>query len=167
LPPVDGAGFKGLCEAMYGARDAGQAWPAAPKGEQKFCSLGVGAAKPADMTGDDYAWALRKSLTFACKGKREVIYEVLRRLRDCDGRTRTLRMRPAPERVGACRVEIAETGENFDVGPPLIADLVDWRANMPWYERVLVTLFAPRELPMVMDGLIACGAGDGTDEGKQ
>lgn len=107
------------------------------------------------MSADDYAWALRKSLTFACKGKRLVLYEIMRRLADCDGASRTLQMTPAEG--GACRVRFAETGEGFEIAPPLLADLVDWRQNMPWYESVLVKLFAPRELPMVMDGLIACG----------
>jgi hypothetical protein len=41
----------------------------------------------------------------------------------------------------------------------LIDDLVDWRDDMPWYEAVLVRLFAPRELPIIIEGLIACGAG--------
>lgn len=140
---------------MYGARDAGTDWPSAPKGEGRFCTIGTGTTRTTEMTADDYAWALRKSLTFACKGKREVLYEVMRRLRDCDGTSRTLQMTPA--HAGACRVRFAETGENFEIAPPLIDDLIDWRENMPWYERVLVNLFAPSELPMVMDGLIACG----------
>ncbi len=107
------------------------------------------------MSVDDFAWTLRKSLTFACKGKREVIYEVVRRLRDCGGGVRTLEMVPA-ETTGACRVSFLETSEAFTVSAPLIADLIDWRDTMPWYERILVNLFAPRELPMVMDGLIGC-----------
>lgn len=156
FPPVGAPGFKEVCVAMYDARAAGADWPSAPKGDGRFCTIGTGGARATAMTADDYTWALRKSLTFACKGKREVLYEVMRRLRDCDGTSRTLQMIPA--KGGACRVRFAETGESFEIAPPLIGDLVDWRENMPWYERVLVDLFAPGELPMVMDGLIACGA---------
>lgn len=108
------------------------------------------------MTADDYAWTLRKSLTFACKGKREVVYELVRRLKGCNGGTRTLELTPA-ETEGACRVAFEETAESFIAGEPLIADLIEWRENMPWFERILVDLFAPGDLPEVMDGLIACG----------
>jgi hypothetical protein len=79
-------------------------------------------------------------------------------LKDCGGETRTLELMPA-ETPGACRVAFRETSERFVAGPPLIADLVDWRENMPWYERILVDLFAPGEMPAVMDGLIDCGKG--------
>ena len=47
--------------------------------------------------------------------------------------------------------------ERFNIAPHLIDDLTEWRDDMPWYEAILVDLFAPPELPMIMDGLIACG----------
>lgn len=156
LPAVGAPGFTDLCRDMYAARDAGVSWPNGLGGDAHHCTLQTKKAEPAKMSIDDYAWALRKSLTFACKSKREVIYEVVRRLKDCGGETRTLIMRPDPENRTVCRVSFSETGEAFGVQPPLIADLIDWRENMPWYERLLVNLFAPRELPMVMDGLIGC-----------
>ena len=156
LPAVGTPGFVEVCRDMYAARDAGKSWPDGLGGNAHHCTLQTRGAKPAKMSIDDYAWALRKSLTFACKSKREVIYEVVRRLRECGGETRTLVMQPDTESRKVCQVRFVETAETFDVQPPLIADLVDWRENMPWYERILVNLFAPRELPMVMDGLIAC-----------
>jgi len=156
LPPVGAPGFVELCRDMYAARDSLEPWPEGLSGDAHHCTLQTEGTEPAQMSVDDYAWALRKSLTFACKSKREVIYDVVRRLKDCGGQTRTIVMQPVPENHKICRVRFSETGETFDVPPPLIADLVDWRQSMPWYERVLVKLFAPRELPMVMDGLIAC-----------
>lgn len=157
LPPVGAPGFAPLCAEMYEMRNTDAGWPAEPRGNAHHCTIAVGDVRPADMTAEDYAWALRKSLTFACKGKREVIYDVVRRLRDCGGATRTLEMTPDTATEGACRVRFAETDERFTVAPRLIDDLIDWRDDTPWYERILVDLFAPRELPMVMDGLIACG----------
>ncbi len=157
LPAVDAPAFAGICDEMYGTLDAGNIWPAQPSGARKFCTLETAGAEPVEMSGDDYAWALRKSLKFACKGRREVIYEVMRRLGDCAGGNRTLDLAPIPD--GGCRVNFRETGSQFEVEPELIDDLLDWRADMPWYEAVLVALFAPRELPMLMDGLIGCGAG--------
>ena len=159
LPAVNAPGFKALCEDMYAKRDTPEGWPAQLHGITHHCTLKTRHGTASEMDVDDYAWTLRKSLTFACKGKREVIYEVVRRLRDCGGETRTLEMVPAVSVAGACRVSFAETSETFTVAPALIADLVDWRGNMPWYERILVDIFAPGELPMVMDGLIACGKG--------
>jgi hypothetical protein len=156
LPPVGAPGFKALCTDMYEKRDTPEGWPVQFQGSAHHCTLKTHAGTSTDMTEDDYAWSLRKSLTFACKGKREVIYEVVRRLRDCNGESRTIEMLPDPATPGACRVSFLETTEAFSVAPPLIADLTEWRADMPWYERLLVNLFAPRELPMVMDGLIAC-----------
>ncbi len=161
LPAIDAPGFAGTCAAMYAARDAREEWPAEPAGNGHHCSLVVERSDPAHMNADDYRWALRKSMTFACKGKREVIYEVVRRLQHCDGELRTLALTSDPDMPGACRVRFIETGQRFDVAPKLIDDLIDWRDNMPWYEAVLVALFAPRELPMVMDGLIDCGRGRG------
>lgn len=158
LPAINASGFNTVCEDMYRLRDTDAGWPAEPRGGAHHCTVSVGDATPADMTADDYAWALRKSLTFACKGKREVIYDVVRRLRHCDGGARSLEMTPASDTPGACQVRFLETDETFTVAPPLIDDLIDWRDDMPWYERILVDLFAPREMPMVMDGLIACGA---------
>ncbi len=156
LPVLGSSGFKEICETMYAARNADEDWPAWSQGAQHHCTLRTKDVSASDMNADDYAWALRKSLTFACKGKREVIYEVVRRLKDCGGETRTFVMQPIINMPGACRVSFVETSEMFDVAPALIEDLVDWREDMPWYERILVNLFAPRELPMVMDGLIAC-----------
>jgi len=158
LPPVGAPGFKQLCEEMYEKRDTPEGWPADIQGPKHYCTLSMLGGDDTVMDADDYAWTLRKSLTFACKGRREVIYELIRRLNDCGGDTRTLELAPglAP---GACRVSFRETSESFVAEPKLIADLIDWRANMPWYERVLVDIFAPGELPMVMDGLIACGKG--------
>ncbi len=157
LPPLQAPGFKALCKDMYEKRDTPEGWPTRFRGREHHCTLRTRTGTPAEMTEDDYAWTLRKSLTFACKGKREVIYDVVRRLKDCDGGTRSLEMLPDDRTPGACRVSFQETSEAFTVAPPLIADLIGWRENMPWYERILVDLFAPREMPMVMDGLIACG----------
>ncbi|MBO6788057.1 MAG: hypothetical protein JJ900_14515 [Rhodospirillales bacterium] len=156
LPPVGASGFKSLCEDMYRERDTAAGWPRQIHGAGHYCTLTTPYGDATVMSADDYAWTLRKSLTFACKGKREVIYELVRRLKDCDGEIRTLDLTPA-ETEGACRVAFDETADSFVAGKPLIADLVDWRDNMPWYERILVDLFAPGELPEVMDGLIACG----------
>lgn len=157
LPPVNAPAFKGVCERMYSARDADVEWPDHPAGDGHHCILVTDGAEPAQMDADDYRWALRKSLTFACKGKREVIYDIVRRLDNCAGEVRTFAMEPAKDAPGTCRARFIETGERFDVAPHLIDDLVEWRDDMPWYEAVLVDLFAPRELPMIMDGLIACG----------
>jgi len=159
LPPVGAPGFKALCQDMYDTRDTPEGWPVQFRGSGHHCTLRTLSASETDITEDDYAWTLRKSLTFACKGKREVIYDVVRRLRDCGGGTRTLEMLPDTVQMGACRVSFRETSETFTVAPSLIRDLGDWRKDMPWYERLLVKLFAPRELPMVMDGLIVCGKG--------
>ena len=158
LPAISDPAFKQTCEAMYAARDADMEWPNTPAGDGHHCILVTDGAKPAQMDADDYRWALRKSLTFACKGKREVIYDIVRRLKTCGGEVRTFTMEPAADAPGACRARFIETGERFNVAPHLIEDLVEWREDMPWYEAVLVDLFAPRELPMIMDGLIACGA---------
>ncbi len=158
LPPVSAPGFKQLCEDMYEKRDTPAGWPADIHGPKHYCTLQTVDGDATEMDADDYAWTLRKSLTFACKGKREVIYELVRRLKDCGGETRTLELAPGPEK-GACRVSFRETSETFVAEPRLIADLIDWRDNMPWYERILVDIFAPGEMPMVMDGLIACGKG--------
>lgn len=149
--------FQETCVAMYAARDAGRDWPSSPDGIGRHCTLGVDGPPSADMSIDDYRWALRKSLTFACKGKREVIYDLIRHLEDCGGAERTFQMTPATSQQGDCIVSIHETGRDVYVESHLIDDLIQWRTNMPWYEAVLVDLFAPRELPMVMDGLIACG----------
>lgn len=157
LPPISDPAFKTTCENMYTARDADIEWPAEPAGDGHHCILVTDGAKPAQMDADDYRWALRKSLTFACKGKREVIYDIVRRLDSCGGEVRTFAMEPVAEIPGACRARFIETGERFNVAPHLIDDLVEWREGMPWYEEVLVDLFAPPELPMIMDGLIACG----------
>lgn len=158
LPPVGAPGFKRLCEDMYRKRDTAEGWPAHIHGPTHYCTLRTIGGDATEMDADDYAWTLRKSLTFACKGKREVIYELVRRLKDCGGEARTLELAPGPEK-GACQVSFRETSETFVAAPPLIADLIDWRDNMPWYERILVDIFAPGEMPMVMDGLIACGKG--------
>lgn len=163
LPSIDDPAFKTTCENMYAARDADIEWPSKPAGDGHHCVLVTDGADPAQMDADDYRWALRKSLTFACKGKREVIYDIVRRLDTCAGEVRTFVMEPALDTPGACRARFIETGERFDVAPHLIDDLVEWREDMPWYEAVLVDLFAPRELPMIMDGLIACGARGATN----
>lgn len=157
LPPIDDPAFKTTCENMYAARDADIEWPEEPAGDGHHCVLVTDGAEPAQMDADDYRWALRKSLTFACKGKREVIYDIVRRLKTCAGEVRTFAMEPVKNSPGACHARFIETGERFEVAPHLIDDLIEWRADMPWYEAVLVDLFAPRELPMIMDGLIACG----------
>lgn len=157
LPPITDPVFKTTCENMYMARDADIEWPAEPAGDGHHCILVTDGAKPAQMDADDYRWALRKSLTFACKGKRQVLYDIVRRLDKCDGEVRTFAMEPVAEAPGSCRARFIETGERFDIAPHLIDDLVDWRAEMPGYEKVLVDLFAPSELPTIMDGLIACG----------
>ncbi len=157
LPAITDPAFKQTCEAMYTARDADIEWPEEPAGDGHHCILVTDGAKPAQMDADDYRWMLRKSLTFACKGKREVIYEIVRRLETCGGEVRTFVMEPVPETPGACRARFIETGERFNIAPRLIDDLVEWRDEMPWYEAILVDLFAPPELPIIMDGLIACG----------
>lgn len=157
LPAIIDPAFKQTCEAMYTARDADIEWPAKPAGDGHHCVLVTEGADPALMDADDYRWALRKSLTFACKGKREVIYDIVRRLDTCGGEVRTFAMEPDVSTPGACRARFIETGERFDIAPHLIDDLVEWRDEMPWYEAILVDLFAPQELPMIMDGLIACG----------
>lgn|GEM_PF-1920415 len=159
LPPIDDPAFKTTCENMYAARDADIEWPSEPAGDGHHCVLVADGADPAQMDADDYRWALRKSLTFACKGKREVIYDIVRRLDRCDGEVRTFAMETVKDSPGACRARFIETGERFNIAPHLIDDLVDWRDDMPWYEAVLVRLFAPRELPIIIEGLIACGAG--------
>lgn len=158
LPPAGAPGFNELCREMYTKRDTPEGWPIQYRGSNHHCTLRTRDGSETDMSADDYAWTLRKSLTFACKGKREVIYEVVRRLKDCDGGKRTIEMRPVAVPKRGCQVSFGETSEAFSVAPPLIDELIDWRENMPWYERILVNLFAPRELPMVMDGLIGCGA---------
>ena len=158
LPPAGGPGFKQLCEDMYEKRDTPEGWPSSIHGPRHYCTLKTMHGEATEMDADDYAWTLRKSMTFACKGKREVIYELVRRLKDCGGETRTLELTLGPEK-GACRVSFRETSETFVAEPRLINDLIDWRENMPWYERILVDIFAPGEMPMVMDGLIACGNG--------
>ncbi len=156
LPPAGASGFKSVCEDMYRERDTAAGWPRQIQGAGHYCTLATPDGEATVMTADDYAWTLRKSLTFACKGKREVVYELVRRLKDCNGETRTLELSPA-DTSGACHVAFDETGESFIAGEPLITDLIDWRENMPWFERILVDLFAPGDLPVVMDGLIACG----------
>ncbi len=157
LPVISDPAFKQTCEAMYSARDADIEWPAEPAGDAHHCILVTDGAKPAQMDADDYRWMLRKSLTFACKGKREVIYDIVRRLDTCGGEVRTFAMEPVTATPGACNARFIETGERFNIAPHLIDDLTEWRDDMPWYEAILVDLFAPPELPMIMDGLIACG----------
>lgn len=157
LPAITEPAFKSTCESMYAARDADIEWPAMPSGNAHHCILATDGASPAQMDADDYRWMLRKSLTFACKGKREVIYDIVRRLDTCGGEVRTFAMEPIAEMPGACHARFIETGERFKIAPHLIDDLVEWRDEMPWYEAILVDLFAPSELPMIMDGLIACG----------
>ncbi len=159
LPPINDPAFKMTCENMYSARDADIEWPSEPAGDGHHCVLVADGADPAQMDADDYRWALRKSLTFACKGKREVIYDIVRRLDRCDGEVRTFAMESVKDNPGACRARFIETGERFYIAPHLIDDLADWRDDIPWYEAVLVRLFAPPELPIIMDGLVACGAG--------
>lgn len=159
LPPINDPTFKTTCENMYAARDADIEWPSEPAGDGHHCVLVADGADSAQMNADDYRWALRKSLTFACKGKREVLYDIVRRLDHCDGEVRTFAMESVEDNPGACRARFIETGERFNIAPHLIDDLVDWRDDMPWYEAVLVRLFAPRELPIIIEGLVACGAG--------
>jgi hypothetical protein len=72
LPPVGAPGFKALCTDMYEKRDTPEGWPVQFQGSAHHCTLKTHAGTSTDMTEDDYAWSLRKSLTFACKGKREV-----------------------------------------------------------------------------------------------
>ncbi|GAB6052273.1 hypothetical protein JCM17960_10930 [Magnetospira thiophila] len=138
LPP--GFDLDAQCALLQQERQRGIEYPEDNAPTERFCILRANGAEGV-VSSSQYYFGLRRALRFICKGKREILTDLLWPLRDCAGQTRSLSAYPAPG--GACRLRLAETGTEVLASASSVEDVRIYLEERPWWERLASRLAAP------------------------
>ena len=144
-----------MCKVMTSERVKGNRWPFGG-GDERFCTV-RGGDREAAMSTVEYNKGMHRALRFACKGKREYLFQFMSALSNCNGGTRSFVARPAGN---GCEMKVEETGEVIRVGGAPLDELKELALTANPFTLIALKVMMPDALGVFLAEAVDCFPAD-------